>query len=473
MPPGKKGKPARGQGGSNPRRPGTGGRKAAPRSSRQGGSDQSFPGERGSGPNGSRTGKRGVGHRDGAGRESTGRSDRTSSPRPSRGARRTPDAIADTLADAARSPRPAGSPTHHNQRPGRGTRKGPHGKPSLGIFTTTLWTYPSQHYGERVQGDKNYVGATPAWVIWQLLKRYTAPGDLVIDPMCGSGTTIDVCEDLARRHACSDLAPTRGDIAGADARRLPHDDAAADFFFIDPPYSTHITYSDHPGCIGRLNASVIPGEDPALNAYYAAMTQVLIEADRVMKPGAHLGLYVSDSFKKGRPFMPIGFELFSIMRGRFEPVDIIAVVRGNEKLERGNFRKAAEEGNFFLRGFSYLFIMRKPGTSPRHGAGGHAGTEANDERRRETPARVRIRGRTRAISEDLARRARPAFPGNRGGRRDADTGGKPSHRGSPPSGPDARSTEGKPPRKRPKARDSDSPIGPRSKRKGRRKPGSR
>jgi hypothetical protein len=26
----------------------------------------------------------------------------------------------------------------------------------------------------------------------------------------------------------------------------------------------------------------------------------------------------------------------------------------------GNYRKAAEEGNFFLRGFNYLFIGRKP-----------------------------------------------------------------------------------------------------------------
>ena len=25
----------------------------------------------------------------------------------------------------------------------------------------------------------------------------------------------------------------------------------------------------------------------------------------------------------------------------------------------GNYRKAAEEENFFLRGFNYLFIMRK------------------------------------------------------------------------------------------------------------------
>src|SRR5262245_31402072 len=84
----------------------------------------------------------------------------------------------------------------------------PH-KPALRIFTTTLWEYPSQHYdspsGARggakggVQGSQDYAGATPSWVIWQLLSRYTRAGDLVVDPMCGSGTTLDVARDLKRR----------------------------------------------------------------------------------------------------------------------------------------------------------------------------------------------------------------------------------------------------------------------------------
>ncbi len=38
---------------------------------------------------------------------------------------------------------------------------------------------------------------------------------------------------------------------------------------------------------------------------------------------------------------------------------MIAVVRHNKTLEMGNYRAAAEEGNFYLRGFNYLFIMRK------------------------------------------------------------------------------------------------------------------
>ena len=100
------------------------------------------------------------------------------------------------------------------------------------------------------------------------------------------------------------------------------------------------------------------------SAYYDAMTQVFRESLRLLKPGKHLGLYVSDSYVHGQGntgFNPIGFELFSRLRQTgFDPVDIIAVTRHNKTLEMGNYRKAAEEGNFFLRGFNYLFIMRKP-----------------------------------------------------------------------------------------------------------------
>jgi len=67
-----------------------------------------------------------------------------------------------------------------------------------------------------------------------------------------------------------------------------------------------------------------------------------------------------DSRKPPLPsFEPIGFELFAIMRKHFNAADIICVVRKNHKLSRGNWRKTAVEENFFLRGFNYLFIMKK------------------------------------------------------------------------------------------------------------------
>jgi len=226
------------------------------------------------------------------------------------------------------------------------------GKPPLKIQATTLWEYPSQHYGPGVHGDKNYPGATPSWVIWNLLQRYTRPGDLVVDPMVGSGTTLDVARELDRRAAGFDVNPQREDIVNADARNLPLADASADFVFVDPPYSTHIEYSDDPRCIGKLDAA---GPE-----YYAAMAVVIKEAARILKPNRYMALYCSDSYRKGKPFCPIGFELFGLLRERFEPVDIVAVTRRNRTLMRRHYHTEAEKGNYFLRGFNYLFIMHKP-----------------------------------------------------------------------------------------------------------------
>lgn len=226
-------------------------------------------------------------------------------------------------------------------------------KPPLRLQVSTLWDYPSQHYGSGVQGDPSYKGATPSYLIWNLLERYTRPRQLVVDPFCGSGTTLDVARDLDRRALGYDLAPTRKDIFRADARQLPLESGKADFVFMDPPYSTHIHYSDDPRCIGKLDAAG-PG-------YYEAMDAAFAEADRILRPDRFLAVYVCDSFVKGRGFCPIGFELFGLLRKRFRPVDIIAVTRRNRTLEMGNYRAAAEEGNFFLRGFNYLLIFHKPG----------------------------------------------------------------------------------------------------------------
>ena len=225
-------------------------------------------------------------------------------------------------------------------------------KPKLRLQTTTLWEYPSQNYGKFKQGDTNYAGATPSYIIWNLLNRYTKPKDLVIDPMCGSGTTIDVARDLNRRALGYDLQPTRKDIFRADARKLPLENQKADFVFVDPPYSNHIKYSGKSECLGELSAQS--------EKYYKAMRDVIREIDRILRPDRYMALYISDSYEKGKPFMPIGFEVFSILKKYFIPVDIISVVRHNAKLKRNNWHKAAIEHNYFLRGFNYLFIMYKP-----------------------------------------------------------------------------------------------------------------
>lgn len=236
-------------------------------------------------------------------------------------------------------------------RPHRGKPVSRPDKPPLRIQTTTLWDYPSQHYGQGMQGDSRYVGATPSYVPWNLVQRYTREGELVVDPMCGSGTTLDVCKDTGRRGRGFDVSPFRPDVEQADARKLPVPTGSAALVFIDPPYGDHIHYSDDPRCIGKLSAY-----DPR---YYAEMGKVLRECARVLGPGGHLGLYCCDYFEKGKGLACVGFELFALALRDLRPVDVISVTRHHKTLSQGNYHRAAEEGNFFLRGFNYLFVLRK------------------------------------------------------------------------------------------------------------------
>lgn len=249
----------------------------------------------------------------------------------------------------AQPPRPAPAPA--SPAPATGGHRRPD-KPALRPQTTTLWDYPSQHYGATQQGDSRYIGATPSYVIWNVISRYSAPGDTVLDPMCGSGTTLDVARDLGREGLGFDLKPYRDDIVRADARRLPVDNEAASLVFLDPPYGDHIAYSDDGRCIGKISAF-----DPR---FYREMGRVFDEVNRVLKPGGVFALYVCDYFEKKKGFAPVGMSLFALMGQHFEAVDVVSVVRHNKSLGQGNWHLAAAEGNFFLRGFNYLFIVRKP-----------------------------------------------------------------------------------------------------------------
>ncbi len=71
-------------------------------------------------------------------------------------------------------------------------------KRELILESTTLWDFPTQNYEDK-HGNNKYNGVTFAFVIENLLQRYTKENGLVVDPMCGSGTTIDVAKELNRK----------------------------------------------------------------------------------------------------------------------------------------------------------------------------------------------------------------------------------------------------------------------------------
>ena len=61
------------------------------------------------------------------------------------------------------------------------------------------------------------VGSKPLWLMERLVEDYTRPGDLVVDPCCGAGTTLVAAERTGRKAVGGDIMREHAEIA---ARRV-------------------------------------------------------------------------------------------------------------------------------------------------------------------------------------------------------------------------------------------------------------
>jgi DNA modification methylase len=169
------------------------------------------------------------------------------------------------------------------------------------IEATTFWDFPRQSYGLTPKGDNKYPGVTPALIIYNLIWRYTDPGDLVVDPMAGSGTTLDVCREEKRRCICFDIAPPRPDIIKNDSRNIPLEDNSVDMVFVDSPYGDNVRYNDDPNCIGKISSES--------EEFYDELEKVMKECYRILKPGKVIGWLIGDQWVKGL-ITAVGFNVF-------------------------------------------------------------------------------------------------------------------------------------------------------------------
>ncbi|HMB46228.1 MAG TPA: DNA methyltransferase [Candidatus Methanoperedens sp.] len=71
--------------------------------------------------------------------------------------------------------------------------------------TTTVWSFPDR--GDWATHVGNYRGNWSPYISRNLILRYTAPGELVLDQMAGSGTTFVECKLLGWRAVGVDINP--------------------------------------------------------------------------------------------------------------------------------------------------------------------------------------------------------------------------------------------------------------------------
>lgn len=137
-------------------------------------------------------------------------------------------------------------------------------------------------------------GRIPGQLIAHVLYFFTQPGDMVIDPMAGSGTTPDVCLAMGRRCYAYDIDGRHGrnDIVAHNiALDGWHDRIKkADLIFWDPPYFEKMD-SLNIGEDGYIDGSISKlGRDE----YLAFFEERLTEARGQVKKGTRLAFLMSD-----------------------------------------------------------------------------------------------------------------------------------------------------------------------------------
>jgi hypothetical protein len=80
-------------------------------------------------------------------------------------------------------------------------------------------------------------GRVPGQIAGNLIYYYTQPGDLVVDPMAGGGSTLDVAKFMGREALGYDVVPKRPDVEQWDiSKGFPEECQDAQLIFMDPPY---------------------------------------------------------------------------------------------------------------------------------------------------------------------------------------------------------------------------------------------
>lgn len=248
-------------------------------------------------------------------------------------------------------------------------REGLHG--SLELEGTSVWSFPLRGSWATHKGD--YRGNWPPQVPRNLILRYTRPGDVVLDPMCGSGTTLIECALLGRQGlgfdinsqavalARSRLAPLTPSFASplslvevGDARKLGRvERASVNLVTLHPPYMNVIRYSDGiPGDLSQI------GE---LDEFRLEMKQVIEETWRILRPGGIVALLIGD-IRRQRVYMPLGFwTMNDFLAIGFILRDSIVKVQWN-CASTSYWIKRSKSYNFHLIVHEHLFILQKPAT---------------------------------------------------------------------------------------------------------------
>ena len=288
-----------------------------------------------------------------------------------------------------------------------------------------LSVWPTAQQPARAQRNGRYVeisGHHPAKMLPAIAARavatYTRPGDLVLDPMCGIGSTLVEAVHQGRdalgveyepqwatlaganlAHAASQGATGHGEVVCGDARHLGGvvDPAVAGLVALvltSPPYgpSLHGRVTARPG-EGVTKAHNRYSTDPAnlahvgLDGLLDGMRAILCGCARLLRPDGHVAMTVRPWWRQGQLVdLPAVLVAVAEQAGLVlyeRNVALLAGLRGEALVPRSSFfaleqvRKARAAGvpRLVTAHEDFLVFRLSPATPEQHG-GGRRGTVA-------------------------------------------------------------------------------------------------
>ncbi len=251
---------------------------------------------------------------------------------------------------------------------------------------TTVWSFPKRGSWGTHKG--NYRGNWPPQMARALISKYTEAGDLVLDPMMGSGTTCIEAKLLGRNCVGVDInynaviltlhrlywlekaleereigingkippeevLKAKVEVYHGDARNLDKiKDNSVDLIATHPPYFNIIKYSKR-----KISGDLSTVK--TLEDYLTMIYEISKEAFRVLKPGKYMGILVGDT-RIHRHYVPLThYVLQAILKAGFILKEEVIKIQHRMKSTREKWSHVGGR-DFLLIYHEKLFILRKP-----------------------------------------------------------------------------------------------------------------
>ena len=166
---------------------------------------------------------------------------------------------------------------------------------------------------ERPPGTSDDIHFTEALAA-SIIGHATRPGDLVLDPFAGYGTTVAVAERLGRRTIGIELLPEHLEIARkriggtarlilGDARRLAElVDGPVDLVLTSPPYMPHAGHPENP-LAGYATA------DGDYSIYLAELGEIFGQAAALLRPAGRMVVNVGNPIGMDGAVTPLAADI--------------------------------------------------------------------------------------------------------------------------------------------------------------------